>query len=80
MSVDESTNTVLLTPVELDWERSRHDEIGAESPFLIKHNGYYYLSYSTNDFRNKDYFLGYAVSKSPLGPYKKHEKLLLERR
>lgn len=43
----------------------------AEGPTVVKHGGYYYLFYSANDFRSPDYAVGYAVSASPLGPWKK---------
>ena len=45
----------------------------AEGPFVIKHNGLYYLTYSCNHTRCIDYAVGYAVSKSPTGPFKKYE-------
>lgn len=44
----------------------------AEGPSVFKHKGLYYLVYTANDFRNPDYAVGYATSKSPLGPWKKH--------
>lgn len=44
----------------------------AEGPTVIKYNKIYYLFYSTNDFRNPDYAVGYATSSNPLGPWKKH--------
>lgn len=43
----------------------------SEGPTVIKHNGTYYLFYSANDFRNIDYAVGYATSKSPMGPWEK---------
>ena len=43
----------------------------AEGPTVIKQNELYYLFYSANDFRNIDYAVGYAVSESPYGPWKK---------
>lgn len=43
-----------------------------EGPSVFKHKGLYYLVYTANDFRNPDYAVGYATSKSPLGPWKKH--------
>lgn len=43
-----------------------------EGPTVLKHQGYYYLFYSANDFRNIDYAVGYAVSKKPMGPWKKY--------
>jgi GH43 family beta-xylosidase len=44
----------------------------AEGPAIIKNNGLYYFLYSANDFRNPDYAVGYAVSISPYGPWKKY--------
>lgn len=44
-----------------------------EGPAVLKHKGMYYLVYSANDFRNIDYAVGYATSRSPLGPWKKYE-------
>lgn len=42
-----------------------------EGPAVLKHGGRYYLFYSANDFRSVHYAVGYAVSDSPLGPWKK---------
>jgi hypothetical protein len=42
-----------------------------EGPTVVKHAGLYYLIYSANDFRSKDYAVGYATSTSPTGPWKK---------
>lgn len=44
----------------------------AEGPTVLKHKNLYYLVYSANDFRNKDYAVGYATSGSPTGPWKKY--------
>ncbi|RPE05751.1 beta-xylosidase [Chitinophaga lutea] len=43
-----------------------------EGPSVFKHNGLYYLVYTANDFRHPDYAVGYATSKSPLGPWEKY--------
>ena len=40
-----------------------------EGPTVIYHKGFYYLFYSANDFRNPDYAVGYATSRSPVGPW-----------
>ncbi|MBR2986717.1 MAG: glycoside hydrolase family 43 protein [Clostridia bacterium] len=40
-----------------------------EGPFVLKHNGVYYLTYSANYFGSKYYSVGYATSSSPLGTY-----------
>jgi len=58
---------------ELPWENT--EKTGwpvTEGPTVIKHRNLYYLIYSANDFRNKDYAVGYATSTSPLGPWKKY--------
>lgn len=46
----------------------------AEGPTVLKHKNTYYLIYSANDFRNKDYAVGYATSDSPTGPWKKYSR------
>lgn len=56
----------------LPWENTQNtDWPVTEGPTVLKHNGLYYLIYSANDFRNVDYAVGYATSKSPLGPWEK---------
>lgn len=42
-----------------------------EGPFVVKHEGLYYLTYSANDFRSQDYGVGVAVSSSLQGPWTK---------
>lgn len=42
-----------------------------EGPTVLKKDDVYYLIYSANDFRNKDYAVGYATSENPYGPWKK---------
>lgn len=79
LSVDESTRKNLITPGELDWEESEKNVKICEGPFVIKHNGYYYLSYSCNDYRNIDYCLGCAVSDSPLGNFRKFDRPILKK-
>jgi beta-xylosidase len=56
----------------LPWENTENVNWPVtEGPTVLKHNGLYYLIYSANDFRNPDYAVGYATSKSPLGPWEK---------
>lgn len=43
-----------------------------EGPTVIKRNNLYYLIYSANDFRSKDYAVGYATASSPIGPWRKY--------
>jgi beta-xylosidase len=42
-----------------------------EGSFIFKNGDLYYMMYSANYFGGKNYAVGYATSKSPLGPYKK---------
>ncbi len=42
-----------------------------EGSVCFKHGHTYYLMYSANYFGGKNYAVGYATSKKPLGPYKK---------
>lgn len=59
---------------ENGWENTANSKwTVAEGPTILKKGDYYYLFYSANDFRNPDYAVGYAVSKSPLGPWVKYE-------
>jgi len=44
----------------------------AEGPTVFKFKNLYYLIYSANDFRSKDYAVGYATSISAVGPWRKH--------
>jgi beta-xylosidase len=57
------------------WERTKKEPVArvAEGPFVVKHNNLYYLSYSANHFKSQDYAVGYAISESPFGPFKKYE-------
>ncbi len=59
----------LIWPTE-PWERVR----GAvtEGPWMIKHNGTYYLLYSGTGASSLDYAIGYATAESPMGPFAKH--------
>ncbi len=58
--------------VSQDWE----DEMGrvTEGPFIVKHNGIYYMSYSANDYRSPLYGVGFATAKDVMGPWEKFEQ------
>lgn len=43
-----------------------------EGPFIIKHDGMYYMQYSGNSYELSKYGVGYATSTSPLGPFVKY--------
>ncbi len=51
------------------------DEGGVnEGPFMYKHNGKYYMTYSAYGFDNPGYSVHQAVGDSPLGPFRKLTK------
>jgi len=58
--------------VELLWEDTKKIKSKiAEGQTVIKMEDTYYLFYSANNFKNPDYAVGYATSKSPIGPWQK---------
>ena len=61
-----------LIRADAEWETI--DCTVAEGPFVLKHNGIYYLSYSANHTRCEDYAVGYATSISPVGPFTKYSQ------
>jgi len=60
------------TPTQ-PWELQSGDYIWNEGPYVVKHNGIYYLMYSGNAFFMTEYAIGYATATNPLGPYTKYE-------
>jgi len=59
----------LLSPTE-PWEKKSGHV--TEGPFVVKHGDTYCLIYSGTGADSPDYAVGYATSKSPLGPFVKH--------
>ena len=55
------------------WEAVPDGSRVAEGPFMLKHDGLYYLSFSCNDYRSQDYAVGYATAPSPTGPWTRYE-------
>lgn len=72
---------LLRPPLEMDdtqaeWESRSvlHQEINrrwTEGSYLFKHEDTYYMMYSANHYAGPFYAVGYATSKSPLGPFEK---------
>ena len=60
---------VVIRPTE-EWEK-RNGEV-TEGPFMLKHKGTYYLTYSGTGADSPNYGIGYATSKSPTGPFVKY--------
>lgn len=71
--MDENTLVECIGAEPNTWEdtENAHWRV-VEGPTVIKEDGTYYFFYSANDFRNKDYAVGYATSKSPIGPWIKN--------
>jgi xylan 1,4-beta-xylosidase len=65
----EGEPVVALFPTE-EWEM-RSGWV-TEGPFMLKHNGTYYLMYSGSGADTPNYAIGYATSKSPMGPFTKY--------
>ncbi len=71
MTPVKNTERSIIKPTE-DWEKQ--DGLGSitEGPYMLKHNGTYYLTYSGSHFKSKNYAVGYAVSDKPLSGFKKY--------
>ncbi|MDQ3588207.1 MAG: family 43 glycosylhydrolase [Actinomycetota bacterium] len=61
-----------LIGISQPWE-SRPTYSIVENPWVISQRGRYYLLYSANHWE-ADYAMGYATSRSPLGPFAKPER------
>lgn len=59
----------VIRPTE-PWEKISGEV--TEGPFVLKRNGIYYLMYSGTGADSPDYGIGYATSKSPMGPFVKY--------
>ena len=82
-------NEIWVAELEDDWQTIKEETltkcITASQPWetvlgkvtegasVMRYNGQYYMIYSGNDFRSKDYGLGYATAGSPMGPWVKSE-------
>ena len=67
------TENECITATE-NWENTAFSSWSVtEGPTVLKVNSVYYMLYSANDFRSKDYAVGYATSDSAKGPWKKHK-------
>lgn len=62
------TEKLCLHPTE-EWE----GPWVTEGPYMLKHNGIYYLTYTGDGFTSQRYAVGYATATSPLGPYAKEQ-------
>ncbi|MBO7585137.1 MAG: glycoside hydrolase family 43 protein [Bacteroidales bacterium] len=61
----------LLLKMSQDWEKVW--PAVNEGPFIVKHGGVYYLTYSANSYESPAYGVGYATATSMRGPWTKYE-------
>lgn len=65
----------MTSNVTREWENSQGS--WNEGPFMVKHDGVYYLTYSANAYTSKYYGVGYATSENPLDGFVKPEDSLI---
>ena len=70
VTVLEVTEEPLVKPSQ-DWESPTAGSRWNEAPFVFKHDGKYYLTYSANYYENSNYSIGLAVSDHPLSGFEK---------
>jgi Predicted beta-xylosidase len=73
-TIKEDTIQFVFAPTQ-EWENSQKAPVASinEGPFVIKHKGTYYMTYSGNHFQSPDYGVGYATAPTPMGPWTKYE-------
>lgn len=59
------------TTVDGNESMDKEEGIINEAPDILYHDGTYYLTYSINETKNKDYTIMQALSDKPLGPFTK---------
>ena len=70
--IDTATTVECINSI-LPWENTANSRWPvAEGPTVVKRGGLYYLFYSSNDYHNIDYAVGYATAASPMGPFTKY--------
>ena len=79
MGIKEETATECIHATE-QWENTAQVSWGVtEGPTVLHIGDTYYMFYSANDFRNIDYAVGVATSKSPYGPWTKTTQSVINR-
>ncbi len=80
LSVNGEESDTACIKADRQWENTEHaDWPVTEGPTVLEREGTYYLFYSANDFRSKDYAVGYATSDNPLGPWEKQDEPIISR-
>jgi len=66
-----STPVKVLDADTTGWEVRPNGQVDIEGPYMLKHDGQYFLFYSGNGYWAETYAIGYAVSTSPTGGFVK---------
>lgn len=61
---------LVITP-DKPWEDINGTRLWNEGPFVLKHGGKYFMTYSANGFNTNEYCVAYATADHPLGPWEK---------
>ncbi|GIN69899.1 endo-1,4-beta-xylanase [Bacillus sp. J14TS2] len=69
-----SGDAKLILEPDNEWEGIDGHFQWNEGPFLLKHQGKYYLMYSAQCFASPNYAIGYAVAEHPMGPFYKADE------
>jgi beta-xylosidase len=69
-----TSEPTLITYPQQSWETITGDWRWNEGPFVIKVDDLYYLMFSSGFYASQTYALGYATSRSPLGPFVKAQE------
>lgn len=71
MHVKAGAKPILLFDAKQPWERLIDTVRINEGPFIMKHDGVYYMTYSGNAYQNPCYAVGLATATVLTGPWKK---------
>lgn len=61
---------LVITP-DQPYEDINGTRLWNEGPFVLKHEGKYYMTYSANGFNTNEYCVAYATADNPFGPWTK---------
>lgn len=73
MTVKKGAKITYLFDASQPWEKTVDYARINEGPFILKHNGLYYITWSANAYENPHYAVGCATSRSICGPYVKNK-------
>src|SRR3546814_14527931 len=66
-----STRTDKLFPYTTLFRSKKEGSVN-EGPYVLKHQGLYYLIYSGNGYTSQEYGIGFSVADGPAGPWRKY--------